>query len=45
MFYDRHQFKSALELRKAVKIWNMTYNNLEHIALGGLTPTEALRNN
>lgn len=45
MFYDRHQFKSALELRKAVKIWNMTYNNLEHIALGGLTPTEALCNN
>lgn len=45
MFYDRHQFKSALELRKAVRMWNITYNNLEHIALGGLTPTEALRNN
>ena len=45
MFYDRHRFKTALELRKAVKVWNMAYNNLEHIALGGLTPTEALRNN
>ena len=45
MFYDRHHFRTAVELRKAVKVWNMTYNNLEHIALGGLTPTEALRNN
>ena len=45
MFYDRHQFKSALELKRAVRIWNIIYNNLEHIALGGLTPTEALRNN
>ena len=44
MFYDRHQFKTALELRKAVRTWNMAYNNLEHIALAGLTPVEAVRN-
>ena len=45
MFYNRHRFRTAVELKKAVKIWNMAYNNLEHIALGGLTPNEALRNN
>jgi transposase InsO family protein len=42
MFYDRHYFKTELELRKAIRIWNISYNNLEHIALGGLTPNEAL---
>jgi transposase InsO family protein len=42
MFYDRHFFKSALDLRKAIKKWNIKYNNLEHIALDGLTPNEAL---
>ena len=44
MFYDRYQFKTALELRKAVRTWNMVYNNLEHIALAGLTPVETVRN-
>lgn len=42
MFYDRHYFKTELELRKAIKRWNVNYNNLEHIALDGLTPNEAL---
>jgi len=42
MFYDRHRFKTAVELRQEIKRWNINYNNLEHIALGGLTPNEAL---
>jgi transposase InsO family protein len=43
MFYDRHYFKTELELRKAIRKWNISYNNLEHIALDGLTPNEALK--
>ena len=43
MFYDRHNFKSILGLERAIKQWNINYNNLEHIALDGLTPNEALK--
>jgi len=42
MFYNRHRFKTAVELKQEIKKWNISYNNLEHIALGGLTPNEAL---
>jgi transposase InsO family protein len=42
MFYDRHEFKTALGLRKALKQWNTYYNNLEHCSLDGLTPNEVL---
>ena len=42
MFYDRHQFKTVLGLKRAIKQWNNQYNNLEHCALDGLTPNEAL---
>lgn len=42
MFYDRHEFKTVLELKRALKKWNNDYNNLEHCALNGLTPNEAL---
>lgn len=42
MFYDRHKFKTILGLKRAIKQWNDYYNNLEHIALDGLTPNEAL---
>jgi transposase InsO family protein len=42
MFYDRHKFKTVLDLKKALKQWNIYYNNLEHCALDGLTPNEAL---
>jgi len=45
MFYDRHYFKTILELKREIKKWNITYNNLEHIALDGLTPNEALLTN
>jgi transposase InsO family protein len=41
-FYDRHGFKTIEELRMKLKQWNMYYNDLEHIGLGGLTPNEAL---
>lgn len=42
MFYDRHYFQTVLELKAEIKKWNTFYNNLEHIALDGLTPNEAL---
>lgn len=45
MFYDRRKFKTILGLRRAVKQWNDNYNNLEHCALDGKTPNEALLTN
>ena len=42
MFYDRRKFKTLVGLKRAIKQWNNYYNNLEHIALDGLTPNEAL---
>ena len=42
MFYDRRNFKTVLGLKRAIKQWNNKYNNLEHCALDGLTPNEAL---
>ena len=45
MFYNRHKFKTVLGLKRAIRQWNEQYNNLEHCALGGATPNEALLNN
>lgn len=45
MFYDRRRFKTVLGLKRAVKQWNRQYNDLEHCALSGMTPNEALLNN
>jgi len=45
MFYDRHKFKTVLELKRALKKWNKEYNNLEHCALAGKTPNEMLLTN
>jgi transposase len=42
MFYNRQKFKTILGLKRAIKQWNINYNNLEHCALDGLTPNEAL---
>ena len=42
MFYNRRNFKTVLGLKRAIKQWNNNYNNLEHCALDGLTPNEAL---
>ncbi len=43
MFYDRHNFKTIIQLKKELRVWNIKYNNLEHCALDGLTPNEALK--
>lgn len=45
MFYDRRKLKTVLGLKRAIKQWNINYNNLEHCALNGLTPNEILLNN
>jgi len=42
MFYNRCEFKTIRGLRRKIKQWNIYYNNLEHIALGGKTPNEML---
>ena len=42
MFYDRNEFRTVLGLKKKIRQWNYYYNNLEHCALDGLTPNEAL---
>jgi len=42
MFYDRNKFETVLGLKKKIRIWNNYYNNLEHCALDGLSPNEAL---
>lgn len=42
MFYDRNEFRTVLGLKKKIRQWNSYYNNLEHCALDGLTPNEAL---
>lgn len=41
-FYDKNTFKSVTDLKRKIRIWNSYYNNLEHIALDGLTPNELL---
>ncbi|MBI5254277.1 transposase [Candidatus Falkowbacteria bacterium] len=40
--YDRFKFNTLEELRYRVRLWNMYYNDLEHCALNGLTPNQAL---
>ncbi len=42
MFYERNKFRTLAGLKKALRIWNQEYNNLEHCSLDGLTPNEAL---
>jgi len=42
-FYDRFKFTDPEELRYQTRLWNMYYNDLEHISLNGLTPNEAIR--
>lgn len=36
-------FKTVLGLRRAMRVWNTQYNNLEHCGLGGKTPNEFLK--
>jgi len=42
-FYNQTSFKTIDELKMKMKLWNMYYNDLEHIALGGKTPNEVLK--
>jgi len=41
-FYDLNKFRTVLELKRKLRIWNEYYNNLEHCALGGKTPNEMI---
>lgn len=41
-FYNQLKFKSFEELQLKLRLWNMYYNDLEHISLNGLTPNQAL---
>jgi len=42
-FYDRIVFRNEEELKYQLRLWNMYYNDLEHCALNGKTPNQALR--
>lgn len=42
-FYNKTRFISLEELKLKTKLWNMYYNDLEHIALNGKTPNEFLK--
>lgn len=42
-FYDRVFFRTVPELKLKLRLWNMTYNNREHIALQGMSPLEYLQ--
>lgn len=42
-FYDQNKFRSFLDLKTKIRIWNDHYNNLEHCGLNGKTPMEMLR--
>lgn len=41
-FYEQHVFNNVRYLQRALKRWNMYYNNLEHCGLSGQTPNEFL---
>ena len=43
MFYDRVVFTTIDELTYKIKLWNMHYNDLEHISLNGKTPNEMIQ--
>lgn len=42
-FYDEITCKTKEELGYQIRLWNMWYNDLEHIGLNGKTPNEAVR--
>ena len=43
IFYDRNKFKSGVDLKRKIRMWNNYYNNLEHCGLNGKTPNEMLK--
>ena len=40
----RRTYKNIRGLRRAMRVWNTTYNDLEHCGLNGKTPNEFLQN-
>ena len=42
-FYDEIEYGTKQQLNYQLRLWNMWYNNLEHISLNGKTPMEALQ--
>ena len=44
-FYEEIKYKTEDNLKYQIKLWNMWYNDLEHISLNGKTPFEALKLN
>lgn len=41
-FYDLNKFRTVIDLKRKIRIWNEYYNNLEHCALNGKTPNEMI---
>jgi transposase InsO family protein len=41
-FCEQNKFRSAVDLKKKIRLWNNYYNNLEHCSLNGRTPNEML---
>src|SRR3989344_43792 len=41
-FYEQNEFRSFLDLKTKIRVWNDYYNNLEHCGLNGKTPNEML---
>ena len=41
-FYQRYSFKTKIDLKRKLRVWNDYYNNLEHCGLNGRTPNEVL---
>lgn len=42
IFYDHTTFTAPADLRRKLRRWNHSYNNLEHCGLNGRTPNEYL---
>lgn len=41
-FYQQNSFRSVVDLKQKIRLWNEYYNNLEHCSLDGKTPNEVL---
>ncbi len=42
-FYRKNTFSDFSDLQKKLRVWNDTYNDLEHCSLNGKTPNEMLQ--
>lgn len=42
-FYNQSKFKNISDLKRKIRKWNNSYNNLEHCSLNGKTPNEMLK--